>query len=120
MSKSQETSPLGFNLEAFGPGPLSLVEPWLKAQASMVTAMKGMADHWYERRTGDIAAVQQAATRLAGCTTVESLFEAQSQCASSLTERFMADLVGLQEDVLSVGATATSALGVPQNTPKAV
>lgn len=111
MSKSRETQPFGFNFDAFGPGPFVMLEPWLKAQANMVAAMKGMSDHWYERRTADLAAVQKLASRLAGCTSFESLVDVQSQCASALTERMMADFAGLQEDVMSVSSSATSALG---------
>ena len=125
MAKSQETSPFGFNVDIVGLGPLNLVEPWLKAQASMVSAMKDLSDHWYERRSADIAAVQKAATRLAGCTTVEGLVEAQTQCAADIADRLVADLTGLQKDVFSVGASATSALGElgangsPRKPPKA-
>jgi hypothetical protein len=111
MAKS-ETSPFNFNFNTFGPGQLGLLEPWLEAQASMVSAIKDMTDHWYQRRTADIAAVQKAATRLAGCTTVEGLIEVQTQCAADMAERFVADCTGLQEDVFSVGASASSALGV--------
>ena len=111
MAKSQESSPLGFYFDSFGPGPFGLIEPWLKTQANMVSAMKGMTEHWYERRTADIATVQKAASRLAGCATVEGLVEAQTQCAADMADRFVADLVGLQEDVLSVSASVTGALG---------
>ena len=117
MAKSQETSPLSFTFEKFGPGPFALVEPWLEAQASLITAMKGVSEHWYARRTADLAAVQKAASRLAGCTTVESFVAAQTQCAADMTDRFVADLTGLQQDVLAVSASATSALqpnGAPQ------
>lgn len=111
MAKSQETSPFGFNVDALGLGPFGLMEPWLKAQANMVSAMKDMTEHWYERRTADIAIVQKAATRLAGCTTLEGLVEAQTQCAADMADRVVADFTGLQEDVFSVSASATSALG---------
>jgi hypothetical protein len=111
MGKAQETPPLGFNFDSFSTGPFGLIEPWLRVQASMISAMKVVTDHWYERRTADIATVQKAATRLAGCTTIEGLVEAQTQCASALAERFMVDLAGLQEDVLSVSTSATSVLG---------
>jgi len=111
MSKPLETSAFGFNSDSFGPGPFELIEFWLTAQANMVAALKGTSDHWCERRTADIATIQKAACRLAGCTTVESLVEAQTQCAADMADRFVADLTGLHADVLSVSALATNALG---------
>ena len=79
--------------------PANLLEPWLSAQASWIATMKQITDHWYERRAADIASLTQAAQRLASCKGADALAQLQSECASVLTERVMADLNGLRDDV---------------------
>lgn len=127
---SKEALPFSFNFETLGVTPLTMLAPWLKAQAGMVSALQGMSEHWYERRSADFAALQDVATCLGGCTTPEKFLAAQSKCASALTERFMADLTGLREDMMSLGDSATAALSslgpngapgksAPKSTPKA-
>ena len=116
MSKRQDTTPFTATFEQLTPG--AFLEPWMKAQASMASTMRDMAEHWYARRTADMTALQDATARLAGCTSPESFAQAQTQCASMLAERFMADLSGLREDMLALGNVATSALGAAATSAK--
>src|SRR5581483_2740219 len=109
--RAEAVTPFNFTFEALGLTPTAFIAPWLKAQADMVTTMKGMTDHWYERRAADFAALQDVTAKLAGCATTERFAEMQTQCASALTERFMADLSGLRDDMVALGSAATSAFG---------
>ena len=110
MTKRQEALPFGFDF-ATGLSPMTMLEPWLKAQAGMATTYKTMIDHWCERRTADLALLQDTAAQLAGCGTPERFVELQTKCATALAERVMADLTGLREDMMSFGNSAASALG---------
>jgi len=109
MSK-RESGPFDFDFAKLGINPLVAVQPWLKAQAGMMSALKGAADHWYERRSADLAAAQTIAGRLAACQGPDTLIEAHSACVKALTDRFMADMAGLREDLAAVGAAATAGL----------
>jgi hypothetical protein len=91
--------------------PLGLLEPWLAVQANMIASMKDITDHWYARRCADIATLQHAASRLAACKNTEGLVEAQSQCASALTERFIADVSGFGQDIVAFSTSTTGAFG---------
>ena len=111
MTKRQDPSSPLFNFEAFAAQPLSLLEPWIKAQAEMFTTMRRVSDHWFERRAADAASFQQAAESLAKCKGGDDFLEAQQQCARVLTERLTADFSGLRDDMMSLGQSAGSALG---------
>ncbi|HUA52127.1 MAG TPA: phasin family protein [Candidatus Sulfotelmatobacter sp.] len=110
MSKRPEALPFGFNFDT-GLSPMAMFEPWLKVQAGMATTYKTMIDHWCARRTADLASLQEMAAQFAGCSTPQSLVEAQTKCASALAERVMADVTGLREDMMSLGSSAATALG---------
>lgn len=77
----------------------------------MVTTMKRVTDHWFERRAADCALFQEATGHLATCKSGNDLLEAQQQYASILAERVAADLAGLRGDMLSLGESVGSALG---------
>ena len=111
MSKRQDELPSLFNLDSLPVMPFNLFAPWLKAQASMVTTMKRMSDHWFDRRAADLAMWQEASGRIADCKTTTNLVEVQQQCASALADRFMSDLSALQADMMSLGESAGSAFG---------
>lgn len=109
MDKRQDTSTNV--VDALDLTPMALLEPWLQAQARVISSMKEITDHWYARRCADIATLQNAANRLAACKNTDGFIDAQSQCASALAERFLADVSGLSEDIAAFSTSATSAFG---------
>lgn len=111
MSKRLDLSPFMFNSEAFPIQPFSLLEPWLKAQTELLTTMKRVSDHWFERRAADAVSLQQAAENLGKCKGSDDFLEVQQQCVRVLAERIAADLSGFRDDMMSIGESAGSALG---------
>lgn len=111
MGKIEKPMPFAFELDAFSAAPLSLVGPWLNAQAGLLGALRTATEHWYERRAADLAAWQTAVDTLAACSSTDGLAEAQMRCGSALADRLVADLSGWRDDLVSIGASAASVLG---------
>jgi hypothetical protein len=113
MSKRQESLLPGSSLNPASAASLSLMERWLSTHAAMISSLSAVTQRWYERRAGDLAVLQDAASRVAACKGPEEFFEAQSRCASTLSQRFSEDLTRLGTDFATLSGSALGSVADP-------